>query len=65
MMQSHVKGVKNGYPLNITASEIQEVEVDFNPEFIARMIPRIDFDALRITTAQLGLKGILICDTVF
>eukprot|EP00041_Stephanoeca_diplocostata_P004566 m.47082 g.47082 ORF g.47082 m.47082 type:complete len:143 (+) comp15199_c0_seq1:176-604(+) len=59
MMQSHVKGVRNGYPLNVKATEMKEIEVDFNPEFISRMLPRIEFEALRKTTAQLGMPDAL------
>eukprot|EP00037_Helgoeca_nana_P011665 m.104846 g.104846 ORF g.104846 m.104846 type:complete len:149 (+) comp20971_c4_seq1:287-733(+) len=59
MMQSHVKGVKNGYPLNVTATTVEEVEVEFNPTFIARMLPRIEFKALRHTAGQLGLEDSL------
>ena len=29
------------------ATKIEEKDVDFNPEFVARMIPKIDWDALR------------------
>lgn len=54
MMTSHVKGVKNGYPLKLMVREKKEVEVDFNAEFIARMLPRIDYGALRATAVQVG-----------
>ena len=51
MLTSHVKGVKNGYPLGVLASQVVVKAVDFNAEFIARMIPKVDWGALR-TTAQ-------------
>ncbi|KAH3795154.1 uncharacterized protein LOC127839058 [Dreissena polymorpha] len=49
-----IKGVKNGFPLKIIASKVEEKEVDFNPEFTARMIPKIDWQALRQAAADLG-----------
>ncbi len=51
MLTSHVKGVKNGYPLKVLASQIVVKTVNFNSEFIARMIPKLDWGILK-TTAQ-------------
>ena len=51
MLTSHVKGVKNGYPLRVLASKIIVSVVDFNSEFITRMIPKLDWSVLK-TTAQ-------------
>jgi hypothetical protein len=36
---------------------VDTVEVEFNPVFIARMLPRIDYKALRHTAGQLGMAG--------
>lgn len=30
-LQCHIKGVKNGYPLNIEAVKIEERDADFDP----------------------------------
>ena len=51
MLTSHVKGVKNGYPLKVLAKKVELIAVDFNSEFVARMIPKLDWGVLR-TTAQ-------------
>ena len=51
MLASHVKGVKNGYPLRVLASKVVVNRIDFNTEFMTRMIPKVDWGALR-TTAQ-------------
>eukprot|EP00035_Acanthoeca_spectabilis_P038255 m.51510 g.51510 ORF g.51510 m.51510 type:complete len:147 (+) comp9058_c0_seq1:1754-2194(+) len=59
LMKSHVKGVKNGYPLDVAATGVEEVEVEFNPDFIVRMLPRIEFAALRHTAGQLGMGDVL------
>ena len=65
MLTSHVKGVKNGFPLRILvgqlvvlvprsvslfcfqARKVEVRQIDFNPNFITRMIPRIDWSVLR------------------
>ncbi|XP_020910936.1 multifunctional methyltransferase subunit TRM112 homolog A-like [Exaiptasia diaphana] len=42
MLKSHVKNVKNGFPLKIESENIVVNEVDFNAEFISRMIPKVE-----------------------
>lgn len=54
MLTSHVKGVKNGYPLKIHAKDVKENTVECNTEFIARMIPKIDFAVLKAAAQTLG-----------
>uniref|UniRef100_A0A8D2LLI0 Multifunctional methyltransferase subunit TRM112-like protein n=1 Tax=Varanus komodoensis TaxID=61221 RepID=A0A8D2LLI0_VARKO len=48
MLTSHVRGVRagGGFPLRIQATEVKVKNVDFNPEFIARMIPKLEWGAL-------------------
>ncbi|XP_065184936.1 multifunctional methyltransferase subunit TRM112-like protein [Sycon ciliatum] len=46
MLASHVKGVKKGFPLAIEATNVVVKAVDFNPDFISRMIPRLEWSAL-------------------
>lgn len=57
MLTSHVKGVKNGYPLAIEVVNVVVNEVDFNPEFISRMIPKVDWGALVQAAQQVGRSG--------
>lgn len=62
MMQSHVKGISKRFPLLIKPGEVRVVEQvilncktlktqtlfqEFNPDFIRRMISRIEWPALR------------------
>lgn len=47
------------YPLDVAATGVEEVEVEFNPDFIVRMLPRIEFAALRHTAGQLGMGDVL------
>jgi len=46
MLTSHVKGVTKGYPLVIKATEVKVNEVEFNPQFVSRMIPKLEWSAL-------------------
>ncbi|XP_006814027.1 multifunctional methyltransferase subunit TRM112-like protein [Saccoglossus kowalevskii] len=57
MLTSHVKGVTNGYPLNIEAKDVRVQEVDFNPEFIARMIPKMEYEVLVQAAQSVGHLG--------
>lgn len=54
MLTSHVKGVKNGYPLVINASKVEVRQVDFNSEFIARMLPRLEWPVVKQAALMLG-----------
>nr|SVE70836.1 EOG090X0LTV [Daphnia similis]SVE71467.1 EOG090X0LTV [Daphnia similis]SVE72100.1 EOG090X0LTV [Daphnia similis] len=49
-----LKGVTVGYPLGIVAKEIKVNEVEFNPEFISRMIQKVDWPALCKAAENLG-----------
>ncbi|KAG9272556.1 multifunctional methyltransferase subunit TRM112-like protein [Astyanax mexicanus] len=54
MLTSHVKGVINGYPLLIKATEVKVNEVEFNPQFVSRMIPKLEWSALIQAAEGLG-----------
>ncbi|XP_022326255.2 multifunctional methyltransferase subunit TRM112-like protein [Crassostrea virginica] len=49
-----IKGVKNGYPLSIMPGKVETKEVDFNPEFITRMLPKIDWVTLQKAAKECG-----------
>lgn len=55
MLTSHVKGVKNGYPLAVLAKQVVVNVVDFNAEFIARMLPKLDWGVLKTTAQSVSL----------
>ncbi|XP_035685671.1 multifunctional methyltransferase subunit TRM112-like protein [Branchiostoma floridae] len=57
MLTSHVKGVTNGYPLKLQAENIKVMSVDFNPEFVARMIPKLEWQALVQAAESIGHLG--------
>ncbi|XP_044220551.1 multifunctional methyltransferase subunit TRM112-like protein [Thunnus albacares] len=54
MLTSHVKGVTKGYPLLIKASEVKVNDLEFNPQFISRMIPKLEWGALVQAAEELG-----------
>ncbi|KAG7329279.1 hypothetical protein KOW79_007453 [Hemibagrus wyckioides] len=56
MLTSHVKGVTNGYPLLIKATEVKVNEVEFNPQFVSRMIPKLEWSALIHAAEGLGYR---------
>ncbi|XP_037117037.1 multifunctional methyltransferase subunit TRM112-like protein [Syngnathus acus] len=66
MLTSHVKGVTNGYPLLIKPTEVKVNEVDFNAQFVSRMIPKLVWSALLQAAEELGqrqdLPGELVAD---
>ncbi|KAF2365855.1 hypothetical protein FHG87_003388 [Trinorchestia longiramus] len=49
-----LKSVCTGYPLKIQASQVRTRDVDFNPEFLQRMIPKLDWPALRFAAQCVG-----------
>lgn len=52
-----IKGVKKGFPLGIAATEVKLEQVNFNAEFISRMIPRLEWPALCSAAESLGHLG--------
>ena len=44
-------GTRNGYPLAIEVEKMEEVEAEFNAEFMARMVDKIDYGALLKTVS--------------
>ncbi|KAG5853080.1 multifunctional methyltransferase subunit TRM112-like protein isoform X1 [Anguilla rostrata] len=54
MLTSHVKGVIKGYPLLIKATEVKVIEVEFKPQFVSRMIPKLEWTAFVQAADTLG-----------
>jgi len=51
MLQCHVKGCnKDNFPLKLEEIEIEELEAEFNANFIKSMLNRLDWKALAQTT---------------
>jgi multifunctional methyltransferase subunit TRM112 len=52
-----IKGVKTGFPLRIEASEVKVSNVDFNAEFISRMIGKLQWPAVCQAADNVGHLG--------
>jgi len=52
-----IKGVKTGFPLRIEASEVKVSNVDFNAEFISRMISKLQWPAVYQAADNVGHVG--------
>ncbi|PWY76155.1 Trm112p-domain-containing protein [Aspergillus heteromorphus CBS 117.55] len=56
-----VKGCKTApasYPLHFQDAELELQELEFQPNFILNIIPRIDWDGLRVMANELGFPTI-------
>ena len=51
-----IKGVTKGFPLRIEVKKLEEKESEFSPAFIARMVPKLEWEALLASAQQIG-KG--------
>ena len=49
-----MKKVVTGYPLQIEARDVKVLEVDFKQDFVARIIPKVDWECLCRAAEQLG-----------
>eukprot|EP00128_Syssomonas_multiformis_P001688 Colp12_sorted_trinity150504_noHs@2287 len=59
MLQCHAKNcTKDNFPLKIEASEVAEQETEFNPEFIRRMLGRLEWKAFVSAAESLGIMGL-------
>lgn len=45
-------GTKNGYPLGIHVEKLEEIEAEANLDFMARMVEKIDYNALLATLSS-------------
>ena len=50
-------GTKNGYPLAIEVEKMETVETEFNGEFTARMVEKLDYAALLSTLRSVSDAG--------
>ncbi|XP_078394415.1 multifunctional methyltransferase subunit TRM112-like protein, partial [Cetorhinus maximus] len=57
LLSSHVRGVSRGFPLLLRATEVKINSVDFNQEFISRMIPKMEWGALVDAAESIGHRN--------
>ncbi|KAJ5789329.1 uncharacterized protein N7518_006340 [Penicillium psychrosexuale] len=46
------------FPLHFQDAELEQQELDFQPEFIRNVLPRIDWEALRTVSNELGFPSL-------
>ncbi|CAG2170418.1 unnamed protein product [Oppiella nova] len=51
-----LQNVTVGFPLKIVANEVKDISVEFDKKFMKRIISKVDWNALRDTAAQFGVK---------
>ncbi|XP_015272326.1 PREDICTED: multifunctional methyltransferase subunit TRM112-like protein [Gekko japonicus] len=56
MLTSHVRP-GGGFPLRIQATEVKVNNLDFNQEFTARMVPKVEWGALVEAAESLGHRS--------
>ncbi|KAM3414533.1 hypothetical protein BST61_g9692 [Cercospora zeina] len=49
------KSSPTAFPLHPKEAELEQVELDMNPLFIKNMLPRLDWEAMKTLTQELGL----------
>ena len=55
MLTSNIlKGVTKGFPLKIKGAKVETVSVDYNRDFVARILQRIEYDALRAAVTDVS-----------
>merc|ERR1712189_97293 len=54
MLACKIKGVKDGFPFKIEAEDVQLKEADYNPEFLERMLQKLEWKALVEAAQALG-----------
>jgi multifunctional methyltransferase subunit TRM112 len=60
MLTSNIlKGVTKGFPLRINAAKVENISVDYNRDFVVRMLPRIEYEALLAAVADVSISLVL------
>ncbi|XP_037933754.1 multifunctional methyltransferase subunit TRM112-like protein [Teleopsis dalmanni] len=57
LTSSNIKGVKVGFPLKLKIAKKDVVETDFNPVFIERLIPKLDWATVCLAAQITGLEA--------
>ncbi|MCJ1415027.1 hypothetical protein MMC32_001357 [Xylographa parallela] len=46
------------YPLHFQDAELEQADMEYNPAFLRNILPRIEWDALRVTATELGFTSL-------
>ncbi|KAK4546111.1 hypothetical protein LTR36_002248 [Oleoguttula mirabilis] len=52
------KSTAAAFPLHPKEAELEQVEMDMNPLFITNMLPRLEWEAMKTLTTELGLPNL-------
>ncbi|MCJ1247432.1 hypothetical protein MMC30_004646 [Trapelia coarctata] len=52
------KSSPRSFPLHFRDAELEQVEGEYNPTFLANILPRIEWEALKITATELGFASL-------
>ncbi|OJJ47420.1 hypothetical protein ASPZODRAFT_130878 [Penicilliopsis zonata CBS 506.65] len=52
------KASPKSFPLHFQNAELELQELEFQPDFLRHILPRIDWDSLRVTANELGFPSI-------
>lgn len=55
MLQCHVKGCTDNYPLKINDAELESLETEVDLELVRRLLPKLDYAALQATCSDIGI----------
>ncbi|KAJ1921770.1 hypothetical protein H4219_000503 [Mycoemilia scoparia] len=61
MLQCHAKGCDDpakNFPLEISDFTKEEIEAEKNKDFLVRMLPKLEWNALYTTAVKLGITGL-------
>ncbi len=54
MLSCHIKGVQNGFPFKIEPVKVEQVDADYDPDFLRHIYPRLEWKALCEAAATMG-----------
>ncbi|KAK3071858.1 hypothetical protein LTR53_007881 [Teratosphaeriaceae sp. CCFEE 6253] len=52
------KSTAAAFPLHPKEAELEQVEIDMNPLFLKNILPRLDWEAMKTLTTELGLPNL-------
>ena len=48
------KASQESYPLHFQEAELEQSDIEYNPTFIKNILPRLDWEALKVTATEVG-----------
>ncbi|KAK3284646.1 hypothetical protein CYMTET_7709 [Cymbomonas tetramitiformis] len=57
MLANNAKGVTKGFPLGLEVTAVETKEAEFNPDFLKKMVPKLEWGAFCEAAAVIGVTG--------